>query len=361
MDKKLQEIIGNISYKNYELLKGGSFFTALLLSIINSNDNIIVKGVNYASLCLYLLLSFSGLEKYTQDMITIKSSYGEVLNNYSNLMKEFGLDNPVQISTMHSNMVEDGYLSVNKNFEFERKNVYDYKDISGTNIINGHGVCRHYVAFLTDLLNTMNIEAFNLGVCFPNYGISIELLDNKTGQTREEIYAKVRQYFLDPDDANQIMKVFDEVNRESGKEFIINLFAQKEKSILKRMIGNHAICLAVKDEYSYYLDPTMRRVYAMKPNDSYGLSDENIDDINIRKLVSYLLNGRDMFNKMSHQLKKNYPSEDRERVIEMMNDTTKLYKENRDVCEKFYQDNEESYQGIAHNLSLLNTNIRTRK
>lgn len=364
MNEKLENLVANISYKNYELMINGAFFSTIISEVVKKSmltDSLAIKSFNYVSAALYAFLVFSRLENYTKEMVTIKSAYGEVLDNYANLMNKFDLNNPIQISTMHANMVEDGYLSVNNKFKFDRKNVYDYNGINGANIINGHGVCRHYAALLSDLLNRMNIDAFNLTVCFPDYGLSIELLKNQVGQTREEIYANIRKYFINPDYANQIMEALDKLMEDNKKEFKVTLFNQKEKNIIKRILGNHAICFAVQNGYGYYLDPTMKRIYTMKSDDFGILCDDNIEEVKIKLFLSFLLNNKCVFDKMHGQVLNDYPSEDRETINMLVDDANKLYQENLDVCNQFYQENEEKYQTIAHNLSLLKTNIKSRK
>lgn len=362
MNEKLKEIVSNISYKNYNRLESGTFWVALLFNI--ADDYVksgILKGFNYATVGLYAYLVFSRLENHTKELTAINSAYNEIIDNYAKFMKEMELTNPIQIGTMHANMVEDGYLSLNNKFEFDRKNVYDSNGLCGVNIINGHGVCRHHASLLTDVLNKMEIDAFNLVVCFPDYGLNIKILDDEVGQTREEIYANIRKYFVDADDANQILEAIDEIKRIKNSELEVSLFSQKEKNIFKRIIGNHAICFAVQNGYGYYLDPTMQRIYHMIPDDFGVLCDDNIEEIKTKLLFSRLLNSRDIYDKMYTKFLNDYNSEDRETTCRLVDETTKLYEDNRDICDKFYDDNKEIYQSVSHNLSLLKTNIISRR
>lgn len=182
MSEEIYKIVNSISYKNYELLKTELFWTSVVSNEINKRafcDSALGDGITLCILGAYIFLAFSKVRNNTKEFVIIRENYSRILDNYSKLLEKFDLDNPVQISTMFSNMVEDGYLSVDKTFKFDRLNVYDYSGLGGTNIINGHGVCRHYSAFLTDILHNKDIDAVNLGVCFPDYGFHIELFDEK--------------------------------------------------------------------------------------------------------------------------------------------------------------------------------------
>lgn len=359
MDEKIKEIVSNISYSNYGLVRSGAFWSAFLTNIANGYlNNIPLYGFTYTTAVLYVFLVFSRLENHTKELTAIRSAYSDVLDNYAKLMHDLGLSNPIQIGTMHTNMVEDGYLSINNEFKFNRDNVYDYKGIYGTNIINGHGVCRHNASLLSDLLNKMEIDAFNLAVCFPDYALSIEILDGEVGQTRDEIYATVRKYFIDPNAVDQIVEALDEIIKSNGAGIKVSLSCKEEKNILKRVLGNHAICFAEQNGHGYYLDPTMKRIYYMDSEEFGILRDENIERLNMKLYSSCILNNLSTFEKMYGKVLNDNPSD--YRATRLVDETTLLYENNRDICEQFYRDNEEIYRNIVHNLSYLKANHRSR-
>lgn len=297
----------------------------------------------------------------TKEFVIIRENYSRILDNYSKLLEKFDLDNPVQISTMFSNMVEDGYLSVDKTFKFDRLNVYDYSGLGGTNIINGHGVCRHYSAFLTDILHNKDIDAVNLGVCFPDYGFHIELFDEKRRQTREEIYQIARKYFINSVNCDQLMDVIDRLVKENNKGIEVGIFEQKEKNIIKRILGNHAITFAYQKGVGYYLDPTMQRIYTLKEDGQYKLCDEGIEEIAIKIPISAFLNKNKSYKIINRHILNSSPSLARSDINGLVNNTYGLYQDNRDICEEFYRDNVDSYKEIAENLKLLKINFRSRR
>lgn len=363
MDEKLKEIVSKISYKNYELIRIGSFWSTILTSAIDNQvltDNIAIEGLKYSLAGLYGFLVFSRIENYTKEISAIKSTYGEIIDNYVKFMRDFNLNNPIQISTMHANMVEDGYLSINKKFEFDGKMVYDVNGLGPTNIMDGHGVCRHYAALLSDVLNAVGIDAFNLCVYFPVYVPTINLIDDKVGQSKEEICEIVRHYLFNPYDVKQIMEVVEKIMGVNSKRVEISLCNQKQKNIIKRIFGNHVICFAIQNGYSYYLDPTMRRIYHMDPDNLGKLCDYNVENINIKLLSSYFFNDSDLFEKMYKQVVNYYPTEEQDIINKLVQETTKIYEDNQDVCNKFYQENEENYQSISHNLSILKRSVKSK-
>lgn len=363
-DDKKYKVIRGMKYTNYELLLAGSFWGSVISNSVNKhlfNDSYLGDGVSLTLISVYIFLSFSKAKYYTKEFLAIKEYYSKIIENYSKFLDELELSNPVSISSMFSNMVEDGYLSVDKTFNFDRRKVYDYSRFGGVNIINGHGVCRHYASLLTDILNNRNIEAINLGVCFPDYKFSIELLDDKTlGQSREEIYKTVRNFFINPDDCRQLMQVFDQFRSECDKGISVGISEEKDKNIILRMLGNHAITFAYQDGLGYYLDPTIGRIYT-RNLDSFSLCDDSVKCIPIKLPLSGLINGINHSDPFYRHLLSNPPSLERGEINELIISSDKLYRDNIDMCESFYEDNKDYYKEVAENLKTLRVNFRTRK
>ena len=95
--------------------------------------------------------------------------YKELLVNTSEFLKEdLELNTISKICASYTYMYENGYLSFNHNFVFSdyyaKMLGYNNFDIFGLIIITGTGICRNITPFLTDLLNTMNYNCYNMSL-----------------------------------------------------------------------------------------------------------------------------------------------------------------------------------------------------
>lgn len=109
-------------------------------------------------------------KKY-QDQINInKEIYKEELKLYKQILKDakdlvynLGIDNnSISYSIIISNLLWQGYLSVNKTFNFNSTDNEKFLDLAGLesfDVILGEGCCRHLTPFLDDILSELNISA----------------------------------------------------------------------------------------------------------------------------------------------------------------------------------------------------------
>lgn len=287
-NNKFKQLCGSIDYNTYNniqnilLLSSSSIsltsnLILLQYPILNSSANALVC----LSLAAYLGLALSHGEDYTSDIKQIRQLYQGFITNYNKLNKVFDLNDPIQIHTMFNYLLYKGYLSVDKNFEFSDNEARDINGLLGTNVITGKAVCRHISAMLTDILNNYGIESSQLGVYLMDYNGNINILD------QPKLYKR-----------NQ--------NIELSTELI------EDKNILERKIGNHAITFSVKDDKSYYLDPTQARIYRMKENDKNILYDDECAKVPIRLRSSVVLNDSKNYLRMRKRLSRQYPSVTRE-------------------------------------------------
>lgn len=225
----------------------------------------------------------------------IEDLYQEFLINYNKLNKIFDLNNPIEIYTMFNFLLRDGYLSVDKKFEFSKEALKSSSILDGPIVITGKAVCRHTCGMLTDILNSYGIESYNLGVC-----------------TKKGVALKF-----------------------------------KIKDIMERILGNHVITFAVSDENSYYLDPTKKQIYRLRENEKNILYNDIYDNISIKLLSLDILNDEMFCSIIKEQLSQKYPSVTREEEEKMIEQTIDKYNGNMDVFEQFYNDNRELYKDIS--------------
>ena len=298
----------------------------------------------------------NSIEK-TKEIKQIKESYNELIKKYNKLNKEFNLNNPIQIHTMYSYLVDNGYLSTGKKFEFSDSQARDYKSIMGANILTGKGVCRHISSMLTDILNDYNIEAGTLVGCTEKPIINIKTLDEQK-YTKEELITWIKSNTIDESTRNFLFEIINIFEKENSLKIELEYKTEEEKNILKKLVGNHAITYAYQDGNSYYLDPTQNRIYRKENN---ILTDLDIK-ITPKQFMSTIGFDNYKINKnIRNRQKEEYKTVSIEEQEELRKDTLNKCKNNMDVFEEFYQDNADLYEETSNKILTIQKRIKFNK
>ena len=272
----------------------------------------------------------------TKDIIEIKNLYQEFITNYNKLNKDFNFDNPVQIFTMYNYLLNRGYLSKGKEYEFSSAQARDISQIAGTNVLTGRAVCRHTSALLGDILKDYGFQTGGLVAYMRSYIININTKSENLW-TREECVQWVRTHMVDERAYKLLMIAIEVLYDEHNKGMVIEAKTEDIKNPLKRFFGNHAITFAFDGKYSYYLDPTNERIY--RAVDDHTLMDAE-DQLSIKKGSSILVNDGASYRFMLQKLKENHPSIPLEEEKKLLEETRTLCENNMDVFDKFYAENE---------------------
>lgn len=77
--------------------------------------------------------------------------YDEIIFNTKNLISLIGNDNPVSIFATYNYLYKNGYLSYNKNFAFNDKDIIGMMNLTGIDLFRGKGLCRVISPVLTNI------------------------------------------------------------------------------------------------------------------------------------------------------------------------------------------------------------------
>ena len=347
-----------ISTNSFINLQNILFYTGIgtcALNIFNElpkEVEISLLGFSSATLLAYSFMKCSNSISKTKDIKQINEAYKEVIKKYNILNKEFNLNNPIQIHTMYSYLVDKGYLSAGKKFEFSNIQARDYKSIMGANIITGKGVCRHISSMLTDILNDYNIEAGTLVTNTENTIINIKTLDEQK-YTKEELIDWVKSNTIDEKTRNFLFEVINIFEKENSLKIEFDYKIEEEKDIIKKLAGNHAITYAYQDGNSYYLDPTQNRIYRKENN---ILTDLEIKVIPKQIFSTIGFDNYKINKNMRNRQKEEYKTISIEEQEELRQDTLNNCKNNMDVFEEFYKDNEDLYEETSNKILTIRKN-----
>lgn len=308
-----------------------------------------VNIYSFAAALTYLSMNlFHGID-YTREIKQIKYLYQEFITNYNKLNRIFNLNNPVEINTMFSYLVNEGYLSTGKKFNFSERHTKDIRSIMGANVMAGGSVCRHISTMLTDILNDYNIVSGTLIVHAKKCHTSIKTSD-KQKYTSKELLNMLRANIEDVRIIESLTKVIEALSANDALDFEIK--TEKEKNIFKKILGNHAITYAYMDGKSYYLDPTNDTIY--RPVGKV-LTDFEYNIV-LKKNLSIILNKYSQYANMKKKINQNLPSIDIEEQKKFRTQTLDTCKNNTDIFENFYKENEELYKETSNLVLSLKRN-----
>lgn len=312
MNKLFSQFCSMFDYKTYNNIKkgliascGGTFMLDMIMAANGIQGTYILGLMTDLLLLSYAYLKLSNGENYTKDISEIKNLYQEFICNYNKMNKVFGFSEPISIYVMFNYLVYSGYLSKNMNFEFKNYTDEEIFPIMGASVINGIGVCRHISSMLTDILNDCNISSANVD-CFAMPAFSEEIV---------------------------------------------------RRSEIRKLTANHLITYALYDGKSYYLDPTLARIYRLKDGKTGTIYDGRDNRVLIMNQAFKKFNSSN--NPEIYKLRNNVLSfcesvslEEEKRIVAL---TLDICENNMDIFEGFYNDNRELYDEISSKL------VRVRK
>ena len=342
--------ISTNTYLDIEKFCFYSSFSHMLSTLMPISDELMTTvGIfSIATGLAYLSMNLFHVIDYTREIKQIKYLYQEFITNYNKLNRIFNLNDPVEINAMFSYLVSEGYLSTGKKFNFSDQHSRDMKAIMGANVMTGSAVCRHISAMLTDILNDYNIEAASVGVlsgkCHPYIRSSEE-----PKYTREELLNLLHANVLDEKIIKAIATVLEELDVNS-LDFEIK--TEKEKNIFKKTFGNHAITYAYMDGKSYYLDPTNDTIYRPVA----GVLTDFEYNVALKNGGSAKFNDRARYVNMKKRINQNHPTLDIESQKKFRTETLDTCKNNTDIFENFYKENEELYKETSNLVLSLKRN-----
>ena len=373
MDQKLKELCGGIDYNNYWALQRVFTVTGLTSSLLNITSSMLsifaeynplyssagnIAAIEGFSVFTALWLSFFLGKSHNKNIKEITNLYNEFIINYNKLNKTFELSNPIEIYTMFNYLLRNGYLSVNKEFEFSKENVKDIRDIMGVNVINGQGVCRHIAPMFTDILNNFGIESCQLGVY--SRGVNLNVLNvnvlDYQKYTKDYLIAWAKTYIPDEIAYKHMVDLINKLIDEEHLNIEIVPAVIEDKNPIFKQLGNHTMTLAYKDGKSYYLDPSLDEIYRIDIKKDYTLYGKpNIDIPIIKASISHFCNNQDLdsYLKIKHIIESKCPSISLEKEIKLIYNTKNKYTNNMDILEHFYNENKGLYEDISSRMLKL--------
>jgi len=344
-------IINKIDYNTLKKIKKNSFnlcFASMALSFSPNNY------IKISALMLELLsvistfsLSDNNIFMNTKDMLEINKLYNEFLKNYVKLQNSFSFIHPTEIFTMFNYAYSYGFLSKEHKFIYSKENLVDIRPLYNLDIINGRGVCRHLSKMLKDIYDESNLENYILTTYMPEYKIDY----TKTDDPKYDI--------------NKLYKMIDDLNiGKNEKNEIFNLIEDNEGKLnfnitekrKKANIGNHVINIVKNNDKLYFYDPTNIEILNYIGNNTLQYDDKLKTNI----ILNTKVNINNFKKKDYTEFKNNVTTylnelEQSNSFANMVifNNAISICKENKDMFEKFYNENNQIYSEISNKILKL--------
>lgn len=207
------------------------------------------------------------LLRNTETYKECKKEYDEVIKDIADLIRKKEINSSKEVCTFVGNLIKNGHVSVNETnqyHDYKYQNEYYLPEILGAKVLSGKCVCRHYAAFVTDILTELGYAACNVAVkgCSNNKPVLSLRMKPFQNHAVVGIYENGQKYLYDP---------------------TVNCFGASAESIPESIPEKNRIAQIVSPEYEgYYL--------MIKPEQILNL---NKDDLQLRIHKAPLINMTD--------------------------------------------------------------------
>lgn len=197
-------------------------FSVLIFELCNLEPNQYLGLIPLIELkCIF---EYVEAQKSTYEYKNLNRIYDKIVFNTKNLISLIENDNPVSIFATYNYLYKNGYLSYNKNFNFDDKNVIDMMNLPGIDLFRGKGVCRSISPVLTDIYKKFGYNAKTLLVNCSQIPLKGLLPDHVITLVDDGF----NSYKLDP--TNELMF-------QKGDSNNLLAFGEKEQVVRSKMVA----------------------------------------------------------------------------------------------------------------------------
>ncbi len=314
MHNMVNKLVSNVNYRNYLKLEDVYFNTANFLNIYGLASNEPICNLFGTSFFMFYLDSkLNYRASFTKDCSNLRMLYDEFLKDYSALIAAFEFDKSEEIFALFSEMLNSGYISKDKSYNYGYDLILDVSKLYGSTIFSGNGVCRHTSSLLADILNKRNIEASLLEVSSPDKFIDIVNLCDA---------------FMQKSQSNELVDMGRLIEDNSKWKY---------KKTLNKTISIHAVTVSKENDKLHFFDPTANAILLRSEGKLYETGTPMIIGKTNKKYSYFSPN---ITNKEVIEMEvENYFE-----AGKLYLDTKSVIQNNMDLLEQFYTEHKELYE-----------------
>lgn len=364
MEKFLERELSKISNNKFMYYR-----IASLLSFVGSSAYSGYVGDNNINIILSYLYAWTLINcferiKKMQENEKLHNLYNQYVSNIADLVKKIEIDdNVIKINDFFSIMLRNGDLSLDRNYTFGTERVVDLfkENLYGAEISRGTGVCRHIVRLLRDVLNKLEYESDF---------VYMNLLET-TNSDKLAILNLPVEFLSFFGDASVDFVVEDKISRKYGNHVTIGLLHDGKYIIMDPTNIDYFLPFSVLRDSNVIRPEVIEKIKEIDIYDdrlNYELNDKTIlfnSNFNFGILKSI---GRDCgledmvtlerFKYENVSDKIDNIAVEMDELCDIRDEIIDRYKDNRDIIDKFYEENKDLYREID---SIMSTKQRKKK
>lgn len=281
-----------------------------------------------------------GDELKTRKYSSLISLYNEFLNNYNSLEEKFDINDLHVSMYLFHKLYEEGILSYDHSFKYDDIMQKINSDLNGLFVLNGYGLCRHISPLYVDILRNKGLDA---NLIYTNT-LKIENINTKN-QSYNNLKQKEYKKF--------IIKLLSNYSDYDLDKYLIEF---ESNNSLEKLIGNHVLVGVTTNDNIEVLDPTNNaitsKIYCKLINDAIYRYNKNYKNnellIDEKGRINVITKAPMDYEGMFNTSNVSYRKLKRKKLY-----AVNLFESEKDVFEKFYDENEEIYNEIHYKLLTL--------
>ena len=273
------------------------------------------------------------------------------MTNIANLTKEVEInDNAIKVNEFFSIMLQNGDLSLNRNYTFGTERVVDLfrENLYGAEISRGTGVCRHIVRLLRDVLNELDYE-------------SDFVYMNLLKSTNKDKLAVLNLpfIFLFSDDNPIDFAVEGKIARKYGNHVTVGIYYDGKYVIMNPTNIDYFLPFSVLKDSNVIKPEIIEKIKEIDIHDdnlNYELNDKTLlfnSDLNFSILKSIgrdygpngmVIAGKDKYDIVGDKI--DNIAKRMDELYDIREEIIDKYRDNQDMIDRFYEENKDLYREI---------------
>ena len=306
----------------------------------------------YGGLCTLALICGTGLvihrERLYKRNEEILKNYYEFIENFTKFSDSLGVTEPLPLFSLYSYMVDNGYLSKDKEFDFGNNEKNHELGIEGSIVFTGEACCRHLSTMLRDIYRNKGYESNN--IILKLLSIDIEEVDPYLAdllrvyslaepKDKEALATRIKKYIKIAYEDDARRELLTLAKRRMKNEGLggkpVNAFDQARVGAF----GDHMITYVTHKGLSHFVDPTNEVSYRLVQKESPYLYDGLIYHPVMNFSTRTEFKDSEAYKKFWRRMEEDYQAPlwgEEQAIIE---DTRCLCLAHKDAFEDFYHEN----------------------
>ncbi|MDE5539662.1 MAG: hypothetical protein K2J20_04170, partial [Bacilli bacterium] len=361
MTNLIYKPLNMIDFNTYNVIKYGAPPVAIssVIASVQASNNPYLLGLATISMLLNLYVSLPDAIYNVKELKELYSMLQDFLHNYHQLNSTFNMGTPLETMLLYTKLLHQGYLSQDKHHTSSYSRNVDSDLLNAFYPFTGESVCRHQGTLLRDILQNEGFKSMIL----LNKPVQCSI-DEEAIESSPEL--KEFEYFFETHELpteEELKDIFARVERliASGNLSLENLHLEGKKEGM-----SHLITISNYNGQNYYLDSTNKIILRRRIIDGTLVLGNGLEAYVPATSFIYSTeysNRHEKLSKIKKLLTANSADVTLEEEQAARDKIDTIWRDNPDIFDHFYNDNQELYSEITNKLIRVRQklDIPTRK